>query len=160
MQFKRIIPIFYVINSSLQDSNTSESFNFGSLNGVRGFYTNPSRADDSFIPFKSDINNAMLKDFSSGTNTSMKSNITIPSDCNHCILLVIVSQGYNSSYMNDFSFDGDISNIKTIIETDKYSSSAAKQLLLYEFDTISNGNINLSYTSTRGFITFYTTLLY
>ena len=40
------------VNSSLQDSNTSESFNFGSLNGVRGFFTNPSKADDSFVPFK------------------------------------------------------------------------------------------------------------
>lgn len=39
------------LNSSLNDSNTSESFNFGSLNGVRGFFTNPSRADDSFVPF-------------------------------------------------------------------------------------------------------------
>ena len=38
----------------MQDSNTSESFNFGSLNGVRGFFTNPSKADDSFVPFKSD----------------------------------------------------------------------------------------------------------
>ena len=37
-------------NSSLQDSNTNESFNFGSLNGVRGFFTNPSKADDSFVP--------------------------------------------------------------------------------------------------------------
>ena len=39
------------VNSSLQDSNTNESFNFGSLNGVRGFFTNPSKADDSFVPF-------------------------------------------------------------------------------------------------------------
>ena len=31
--------------------SSGESFNFGSLNGVRGFYTNPSRADDSFVPF-------------------------------------------------------------------------------------------------------------
>lgn len=37
----------------MQDSNTSESFNFGSLNGVRGFFTDPSKADDSFVPFKS-----------------------------------------------------------------------------------------------------------
>ena len=44
------------INSSLIDSNTTETFNFGSLNGVRGFFTNPSRADDSFIPFKSGVN--------------------------------------------------------------------------------------------------------
>ena len=42
---------YFFINSSLQDSNTNESFNFGSLNGVRGFFTNPSKADDSFVPF-------------------------------------------------------------------------------------------------------------
>ena len=41
------------INKSLTDSTTGESFNFGIKDGVRGFYTNPSRADDSFVPFKS-----------------------------------------------------------------------------------------------------------
>lgn len=40
------------LNSSLNDSSSGESFNFGSLNGVRGFFTNPSKADDSFVPFK------------------------------------------------------------------------------------------------------------
>lgn len=48
---QRIKTEFDSVNSSLQDSNTSESFNFGSLNGVRGFFTNPSKADDSFVPF-------------------------------------------------------------------------------------------------------------
>ena len=43
-------------NQSLTNEN-SETFNFGVKDGVRGFYTNPSRADDSFIPFKS-IDNA------------------------------------------------------------------------------------------------------
>lgn len=42
------------INESLTNEN-NESFNFGYLNGVRGFFTNPSRADDSFIPFKNII---------------------------------------------------------------------------------------------------------
>ena len=46
----------YELNSSLKDSNSGESFNFGSLNGVRGFFTNPSKADDSFVPFKSGVN--------------------------------------------------------------------------------------------------------
>ena len=41
------------VYSSLRDSSSGESFNFGSLNGVRGFFTDPSKADDSFIPFKS-----------------------------------------------------------------------------------------------------------
>lgn len=39
------------IDSSLTNEN-SETFNFGVKDGVRGFFTNPSRADDSFIPFK------------------------------------------------------------------------------------------------------------
>lgn len=40
------------LNNSLTNEN-SETFNFGVKDGVRGFFTNPSRADDSFIPFKS-----------------------------------------------------------------------------------------------------------
>ena len=40
------------LNDSLTNEN-HESFNFGIKDGVRGFYTDPSRADDSFIPFKS-----------------------------------------------------------------------------------------------------------
>ena len=50
---QRIKTEFDNVNSSLQDSSSGESFNFGSLNGVRGFFTDPSKADDSFIPFKS-----------------------------------------------------------------------------------------------------------
>ena len=38
------------VNSSLTNEN-AETFNFGVKDGVRGFYTNPSRADDSFVPF-------------------------------------------------------------------------------------------------------------
>ena len=44
------------LNESLDNHLTNEnneSFNFGYKDGVRGFFTNPSRADDSFIPFKS-----------------------------------------------------------------------------------------------------------
>ena len=43
------------INQSLTNEN-SETFNFGVKDGVRGFYTDPARADDSFIPFKSTEN--------------------------------------------------------------------------------------------------------
>lgn len=34
-------------------NENNESFNFGVKDGVRGYYTNPSRADDSFVPFSS-----------------------------------------------------------------------------------------------------------
>ena len=42
------------MDSSLTNED-AETFNFGYLNGVRGFFTNPSRADDSFIPFSSGV---------------------------------------------------------------------------------------------------------
>ena len=38
-----------VMNMLTNENN--ETFNFGVKNGVRGFFTDPSRADDSFIPF-------------------------------------------------------------------------------------------------------------
>ena len=41
-----------VLNSKLVNEN-NETFNFGVKDGVRGFFTDPSRADDSFVPFKS-----------------------------------------------------------------------------------------------------------
>lgn len=44
---------FSELNNRLTNES-SETFNFGIKDGVRGFYTNPSRADDSFIPFKSE----------------------------------------------------------------------------------------------------------
>ena len=47
----RIASEFEEIKQSLINEN-SETFNFGVKDGVRGFFTNPSRADDSFIPFK------------------------------------------------------------------------------------------------------------
>lgn len=53
---QRIKKEFDTVNSSLNDSSSGESFNFGSLNGVRGFFTNPSKADDSFVPFRQKIN--------------------------------------------------------------------------------------------------------
>ena len=40
-----------VIGSLTNEDN--ESFNFGVKDGVRGFFTDPSRADDSFVPFSS-----------------------------------------------------------------------------------------------------------
>lgn len=43
-------------NRSLTNEN-SETFNFGIKDGVRGFYTDPARADDSFIPFSNGLKN-------------------------------------------------------------------------------------------------------
>lgn len=40
------------LNTRLVNEN-NETFNYGVKDGVRGFFTDPSRADDSFIPFRS-----------------------------------------------------------------------------------------------------------
>ena len=64
------------VYSSLQDSSSGESFNFGSLNGVRGFFTNPSKADDSFVPFKSGTEVAIFI----GAKNMVSYNILILSD--------------------------------------------------------------------------------
>lgn len=107
------------------DSNTSETFNFGSLNGVRGFFTNPSRADDSFVPFKTVYNNANYIDASISQTTSLSKNIEIPSNSNHMMFIVLTKQGYNNGYLTQFSLSGDISNIQTIIEENKYKKIQA-----------------------------------
>lgn len=42
------------IEKNMTERLTAEdntTFNYGVKDGVRGFYTDPSRADDSFIPF-------------------------------------------------------------------------------------------------------------
>ena len=96
-----------------------------------------------------------------GTAKSASTVINIPSECTHAILNVVVTQGVNGRFMNNFSFDGDISNIKTIVEIDKYTSNK-NQLLIYEFDTIPSGTINVSFTAdqTNSYIVCYMPLLY
>ena len=64
MNIKKII-----VNASLTNEN-SETFNFGYLNGVRGFFTNPSRADDSFVPFNNLDGTLLWKNNSPNSNFS------------------------------------------------------------------------------------------
>ena len=56
------------LKDSLTNEN-NESFNFGVKDGVRGFYTDPSRADDSFIPFSS--SKIVTGEFNAGSKVLM-----------------------------------------------------------------------------------------
>lgn len=59
------------VNSSLTNE-VAETFNYGIKDGVRGFYTNPSRADDSFIPFKNNFTTIINIPYCYyGTNSNM-----------------------------------------------------------------------------------------
>lgn len=99
---QRIKNEFDTVNSSLQDSNTSESFNFGSLNGVRGFFTNPSRADDSFVPFRQKINSVSTilatGNIVNQSGVTYNKTITFPKK-GIAYISVMNSQGYGTRYI-------------------------------------------------------------
>lgn len=87
--------------SSLKDSNTNESFNFGSLNGVRGFFTDPSRADDSFIPFST----RKTETFSGFTTAQKEYSITL-SQFPHELICLKSNSGYGVSFPADVQLSG------------------------------------------------------
>ena len=130
-------------------------------NGKITGYTTKTGGAGTVFPFKSSLSNAIYTSLSCGTAKSASTIINIPSECTHAILNVAVTQGVGGRFMNNFSFDGDISNIKTIAEIDKYTSGK-DQLLVYEFDTIPSGTINVSFTAdkTDSYIVCYMPLLY
>lgn len=98
---QRIKTEFDSVNSSLKDSNTNESFNFGSLNGVRGFYTTPSRADDSFIPFST-----MKTETFSGFTTAQKEYSITLSQFPHELICLKSNSGYGVSFPVDVQLSG------------------------------------------------------
>ncbi len=98
---QRIKTEFDSVNSSLKDSNTNESFNFGSLNGVRGFFTNPSRADDSFVPFST----IKTETFSGFTTAQKEYSITL-SQFPHELICLKSNSGYGVSFPVDVQLSG------------------------------------------------------
>ena len=68
-----------------------ETFNFGVKDGVRGFFTNPSRADDSFVPFSSfSASYEVLYQKASYSGESYSGTYTVAEDCN---LLIVTYAG-------------------------------------------------------------------
>lgn len=84
-------PVRMAINSSLTNEN-SETFNFGVKDGVRGFFTNPSRADDSFIPFST----MSLLDFQSRFSGDASFTYSVPTNKSK-LMLIFVGGSYNYS---------------------------------------------------------------
>lgn len=81
-------------------NENNESFNFGVKDGVRGFYTNPSRADDSFVPFKGGATK-----IGSGTSTDTKTfncssikNYKKLTANNFYIVITYIGLGYSTAY--------------------------------------------------------------
>ena len=79
------------LNSSLTNES-AETFNFGILNGKRGFFTDSSRGADTFVPFNS------IKYFY-GTESTYAGNTSIV-DLGNKILAVFA---WNDNTQNDFA---------------------------------------------------------
>lgn len=100
-----------MINYNLTNED-NENFVFGVKDGVRGFYTNPSRADDSFIPFSSNFSELVLSDLiwsdSNGT-CSKTSTYTATKKCRLCAILSYTQAGSANS---GYSYYAKINDIK------------------------------------------------
>ena len=107
------------VSNSLTNEN-SESFNFGYKDGVRGFYTNPSRADDCFIPFKSVGTIVKTESYNQTTATSTD-NISL-SDLitNNTILLIMSSTWTSGKSYSDMTKECYCGDSKAILVNDSY----------------------------------------
>lgn len=146
---------------SIGVNNSSLGENILSYNESEDAYYIQHGADSVPKKLGSSISNAVLTVLNSTTLSSASTTISIPSDCSHTVFNVTIGQGVGGRYINNFSFSGDISNIKTIAEIDKYTANK-DQLLVYEFDTIPNGTINISITidATNAYVPCEMSLLY
>lgn len=131
------------LNSSLQDSSSGESFNFGSLNGVRGFYTNPSRADDSFIPFKVGNeyhNSIIINTYYHYTNNTTITDISYNINGVKKVIPRITANSFSKSYEGiNISLHDNI--LLTVDIGELYGSctkviSRTKEVLIYNFENI------------------------
>lgn len=66
MQFKRIVPIFYAINSSLTANGSQLYMDYH--DGKYGVNTDPQRGADTFIPFQNDCDMKAIVTFTSNAN--------------------------------------------------------------------------------------------
>lgn len=128
-------PVRMAINSSLQDSNTSESFNFGSLNGVRGFFTDPSKADDSFVPFNHIGDMQLIK-----SNGESKFNNTIIPVSGKCGIIFGYGFSSNISYTKITSQTQGVT-IKTLEDMSPTDWAEGRRFTYYLCMWIADANI-------------------
>lgn len=98
----------FVTNDKFDNSLTNENnetFNFGVLNGVRGFFTDSSRADDSFIPFSS-YKNMMYIDNSSKSG-SATATLLVPESVTDGIIM-FMNIGYTNIASPSISIPSDV----------------------------------------------------
>lgn len=129
------------VDDSLVNEN-NESFNFGVKDGVRGFFTDPSRADDSFIPFSCGLfsDTSLITTWSASTyNSSINTTYTATEEC-----YILCCSGYRNG-RSDFAPS---SNVKTLIEHTFSTAHIATQVGLYHLNTSDSISLSASVGNT------------
>lgn len=119
----------------MQDSSSGESFNFGSLNGVRGFFTNPSKADDSFVPFNHISDMQLIK-----SNGESKFNNTIIPVSGKCGIIFGFGFSSNISYTKITSQTQGVT-IKTLEDMSPTDWAEGRRFTYYLCMWIADANI-------------------
>lgn len=122
------------LNSSLRDSSSGESFNYGVKDGVRGFFTNPSKADDSFVPFNKGL---IIKKLRFGnSNGTIRPECWMEIDCSNANTISYTPIGnVGTLYSRSLRIYSDWSNNPKII----YSQSAVtsrQEIDISEYDSV------------------------
>ena len=108
-----------------------ETFNFGVKDGVRGFFTNPSRADDSFIPFST---RKTFKSFSFSQSTNGST----------------VSQTYDLKDKTDNYADLRLYESLFVMVTETYHTYATSTIpIKYKYDS-ETGTLTITMSNSMG----------
>lgn len=137
------------LNSNLTNED-SEQFIFGVKDGVRGFFTDPSRADDCFIPFSSECQYELSKyEGYLGVNNAT---FSFPTEIgSHYLVIVSCSAVNNGGWSNEqYSFTN-ASNVKQIfLEQKIYKDHNAKYFGFCVFEVTADAT-TVSFSKSFGY---------
>ena len=112
-------------NSSLTNE-LAETFNFGILNGKRGFFTDSSRGADSFYPF-SGCDILIAKSGANCTTgetlTGYSEYIVVSTGSTSRVTNFTVSNGTKTQLLSGYEINGYKTNVHKIVPTSKDSST-------------------------------------
>ena len=106
----------------MRDSSSGESFNYGVKDGVRGFFTDPSKADDSFVPFIFNKGLIIKKVRFGNSNGTIRPECWMEIDCSNVNTISYTPIGnIGTTYARNFRIYSDWSDSRKTI----YSPSVA-----------------------------------
>lgn len=115
---------------------------------MRGYFTNPSRADDCFIPF-SNFNNCIYAQASNGTVTNKIATLTVPTNVTRGLLVGLGMGMASTQYCENPTISANSTGVLSstqIVKTGKILTNGANAkvplyISAFMVDTIPNGTI-------------------